>query len=52
MDDQNIFGLQNPPKFGTSATSKDYVHNHVKSFLAVTLLNKMDLLKIVMTKLK
>ena len=36
MDNQNVFGLQNPPKFGTSATSKDYVVNHVKNFLPPT----------------
>ena len=30
MDHQNIFGLQNPPKFGTSATSKDYAHSYIK----------------------
>ena len=40
MDNQNIFGLQNPPKFGTSATSKDYVHNHVKSFLAASIVEQ------------
>ena len=36
-DNQNIFGLQNPPKFGTSAISKDYVHSHVKNFLAANI---------------
>ena len=30
MDDRNLFGIQNPPKFGTSATSKDYVHSYIK----------------------
>ena len=29
MINRNIFCLQNQPKFGTSATSRDYVHNHV-----------------------
>ena len=24
MDNQDFFGIQNPPKLGTSATSKDY----------------------------
>ena len=45
MDNQNIFGLQNPPKFGTSATSKDYVHNHVKSFLAANIVEQNGLVK-------
>ena len=30
MNYQDIFGLQNPPKFGTSATSRDYVHSYIK----------------------
>ena len=45
MDNQNIFGLQNPPKFGTSATSKDYVVNHVKSFLAASTVEQNGLVK-------
>ena len=45
MDNQNIFGLQNPPKFGTSATSKDYVHNHVKNFLAANIVEQNGLVK-------
>ena len=45
MDNQNIIGLQSPPKFGTSATSKDYVHNHVKNFLATNIVEKNGLVK-------
>ena len=45
MDNQNIFGLQNPPKFGTSATSKDYVHSHVKKFLAASIVEQNGLVK-------
>ena len=45
MDNQNIFGLQNPPKFGTSATSKDYVHNHVKNFFAAYIVEQNGLVK-------
>ena len=45
MDNQNVFGLQNPPKFGTSATSKDYVVNHVKSFLAANIIQQNGLVK-------
>ena len=30
MDNRDLFGIQNPPKFGTSATSKDYVHSYIK----------------------
>ena len=45
MDNQNIFGLQNPPKFGTSATSKDYVHSHVKNFLATNIIQQNGLVK-------
>ena len=52
MDNQNIFGLQNPPKFGTSATSKDYVHNHVKSFLASNIVEQNGLVKDSVGKIK
>ena len=45
MDNQNIFGLQNPPKFGTSATSKDYVHSHVKNFLVANIVEQNGLVK-------
>ena len=45
MDNKNIFGLQNPPKFRTSATSKDYVHNHVKIFLAASIVEQNGLVK-------
>ena len=45
MDNQNIFGLQNPLKFGTSATSKGYVHNHVKNFLAANIVEQNGLVK-------
>ena len=30
MDNRDLLGIQNPPKFGTSATSKDYVHSCIK----------------------
>ena len=30
MDNRDLFGIQNPPKFGTSATSKDYIHSYIK----------------------
>ena len=30
LNNQDIYGLQNPPKFGTNATSKDYVHSYTK----------------------
>ena len=40
MDKQNIFGLQNPPKFGTSAASKDYVLNHVNNFFTTSIIQK------------
>ena len=30
MDNRDLFGIQNPPKFGTSATSEDYVHSYIK----------------------
>ena len=52
MDNQNIFGLQNPPKFGTSATSKDYVHNHVKNFLAANIFEQNGLVKDSYDKIK
>ena len=29
MDNRDLFGIPNPPKFGTSATSKDYVHSYI-----------------------
>ena len=45
MDNQTIFGLQNPPKFGTSATSKDYVHSHVKNFLVANIVEQNELVK-------
>ena len=45
MDDKNIFGLQNPPKFGTSATSRDYVHSHVKKFLVTNIIQQNRLVK-------
>ena len=45
MDNQNIFGLQNQPKFGTSATSKDYVDNHVKNFFAASIVEQNGLVK-------
>ena len=40
MDNQNIFGLQNPPKFETSVTGKDYVHSHVKNFLVANIVEQ------------
>ena len=30
MDNRDLFGIQTPPKFGKSATSKDYVHSYIK----------------------
>ena len=45
MDNQNMFGLQNPPKFGTSATSKDYVHSHVKNVFTTNIIQKNGLVK-------
>ena len=45
MDNQNIFGLQNPPKFGASTTSKDYLHNHVKNFFTTNIIQKNGLVK-------
>ena len=30
MNNQDIVGLQNPPKYGTSTTSKDFVHSYIK----------------------
>ena len=52
MHDQNIFGLQNPPKFGTSVTSRDYVHNHFKNFLLANIIQKNGLVKDSNDKLK
>ena len=52
MDNQNIFGLQNPLKCGTSATSKDYVHNHVKNFFTTSIIQKNGLVKDSKDKLK
>ena len=40
------------PKFGTSATSKDYVHNHVKSFLAASIVEQNGLVKDTNDKIK
>ena len=36
MDNRDLFGIQNPPKFGTSATSKDYVHSYIKKMVQET----------------
>ena len=33
MDNQNMFGLQHPPKFGTSATGKIMYTTMVKTFI-------------------
>ena len=52
MDNQNIFGLHNLQKFGTSATSKDYVHNHAKNFLSTNITQKNGLVKDSNDKLK
>ena len=52
MDNQNIFGLHNPQKFRTSATSKDYVHNHVKNFFTTNIIQKNGLVKDSNDKLK
>ena len=52
MHYQNIFGLQNPPKFGTSVTSKDFVHNHFKNFLLANIIQKDGLVKDSNDKLK
>ena len=52
MDNQNIFGLQNPPKFGANATSKDYVHSHVKNLLAANIVEENGLVKDSSGKLK
>ena len=45
MDNQDIFGLHNLQKFRTSATSKDYVHSHVKNFLAASIVEQNGLVK-------
>ena len=52
MDNQNIFGFQSPPKFGASATSKDYVHNHVENFFTTNIIQKNGLVKDSNDKLK
>ena len=52
IDNQNIFGVQNPTKFGTSAASKDYLHNHVKNFFTTNIIQKNGLVKDSNDKLK